>query len=242
MRSLRAFTAVGLFAGIGVGTAAAHVVPAAAAPAAFLHPFAAGTPGQTKPDDITRLGDKLFVTFQNNAGKDGTPAGSMSTIVEFDRFGRELATWNVLGRCDGLTADPFNNTLLASVNEDNNSSLFVITPGNPVPAHYTYSPNPSEIGPGETSSNGGTDSISVGPDGTVYIAHSNPDPGAGNTAAAYTLTLSGTTANLTRLFGVQDSASVVGAVPPATTTLNLTDPDSNRFIPATDPVLPGTLI
>jgi hypothetical protein len=98
MRSLRALTAVGLFAGLGIGTAAAHVVSAGAAPAAFLHPFASGTSTQTKPDDITRLGDKLFVTFQNNAGKDGSPAGSMSTIVEFDRFGHELATWSVLGR------------------------------------------------------------------------------------------------------------------------------------------------
>jgi hypothetical protein len=246
MRSLRGIVAVGLFAGIGVGTTAMHVISASAAtpaaPTVALQPFAAGTATQTKPDDITALGGKLFVTFQNNAGPDGTPAGSTSTVVEFDRGGHELATWTLPGRCDGLAGDPFTNTVLASVNEDNNSSLFVITPGNPAPAHFSYSPDPSEMAPGETSSNGGTDSISIGTDGTVYVAHSNPDPGVGNTAATYTLSLSGTTANLTRLFGVQDSASVVGSNPPATTNLNLSDPDSNRFIPATAPVLPGALI
>jgi hypothetical protein len=220
-----------------------HALSASAASTSVaLHPFAAGTAGQTKPDDITALGNKLFVTFQNNAGPDGSPAGSVSTVVEFDLSGHEVATWTLPGRCDGLAGDPSNNTVLASVNEDNNSSLFVITPGNPVPAHYTYSPNPSEMGAGETSSNGGTDSISIGPDGTIYVAHSNPDPGAGNTAATYTMTLSGTTANLTKLFGVQDTATVVGTNPPSPTALNLTDPDSNRFIPPSALVLPNTLI
>jgi hypothetical protein len=42
------------------------------------------------------------------------------------------------------------------------------------------------------------------------------------------------------VFGVQDPATVVGTG--AVTTLNLTDPDSNRFIPKSAPVLPGTLI
>jgi hypothetical protein len=241
------FRAIALATGlVGLGSMSAltlATLPASAGaptPTVHLSPFAVGAVGQSKPDDITRLDGLIYVSFQNNAGADGSPAGSMSTIVAFNGRGKEVATWSVPGRADGLTADRFTRTIYASVNEDNNSSLFIITPGNPTPAHYTYSPNPSEIGAGETTSNGGTDSITIGSNGAVYVAHSNPDPGAGNTAAEYTISLSGTTATLTRVFGVQDPATVVGTG--AVTTLNLTDPDSNRFIPKSAPVLPGTLI
>jgi hypothetical protein len=192
-------------------------------------------PNATAADDITMLDGLLYVTYQNGAGKDGTPAGSMSTIGAIDpATGHVTATWSVLGRCDGLTADPTNHRLLASVNEDANSSLFVITPGNPAPVHYTYSPDPEQKG--SDGSNGGTDAISVSPDGTIYIAHSNPDgslPPPNNTAAVYTMTLSGTTAKLTPLFGLNDSATVINptAGSPATASLGLTDPDSNRYLP-----------
>jgi hypothetical protein len=71
----------------------------------------------------------------------------MSTIVAFDpKSGAVVAKYSVTGRCDGLTADPIHHRLLASVNEDNNSSLYVITPGNPTAKHYTYSPEPAETG------------------------------------------------------------------------------------------------
>jgi hypothetical protein len=177
--------------------------------------FATAPAGASKPDDITKLGQLIYVTYQNNAGKDGTPPGSMSTIVAFDPTTKAVvATYSVTGRCDGLTADPIHHRLLASVNEDLNSSLFVITPGNPIPAHYTYSPNAAETGSDGT--NGGTDAISVSPDGTIYVAHSNPDtslPAPNNTAAVYTMTLSGTTAKLAPLFGVNDPAQVVNPAP-----------------------------
>jgi hypothetical protein len=196
--------------------------------------FAMAPPKATNPDDITMLDGLLYVTYQNNAGKDGTPAGSMSTIVALDpATAKVTTTYSVLGRCDGLTADPSNHRLLASVNEDSSSSLFVITPGNPAPAHYTYSPDPEEKG--SDGSNGGTDAISVGPDGTIYVAHSNPDaslPAPNNTAAVFTMTLSGTTATLTPVFGINDTATVVNPASggPATAPLGLTDPDSNRWV------------
>ena len=80
------------------------------------------------------------------------------------------------------------------MNEDLNSSPFVIVPGSPAAiTQYMYSPNPGETGSDGT--NGGTDAISVAPDGTVYIAHSNPDlslPGANNTAAVFKLSLGST--------------------------------------------------
>jgi hypothetical protein len=205
--------------------------------------FAAAPAGAAKPDDITKLGKLLYVTFQNNAGKDGSPPGSMSTIVAFDpKSGAVVAKYSVTGRCDGLTADPIHHRLLASVNEDNNSSLYVITPGNPTAKHYTYSPDPAQTG--SDGINGGTDAISVSPDGTIYVAHSNPDPSLpapNNTAAVYTMTLSGTTATLTRVFGVNDSAAIINPSPggPTSGPLGLTDPDSNRFIPGEEG---GTLI
>jgi hypothetical protein len=216
------------------GSAIPHITPKL---------FATAPAGASKPDDITKLGGLIYVTYQNNAGKDGTPPGSMSTIVAFDPSTKAVvATYSVLGRCDGLTADPLHHRVLASVNEDLNSSLYVITPGNPTPAHYTYSPDPAEMGSDGT--NGGTDAISVSPDGTIYVAHSNPDPALpapNNTAAVYTMTLGGTTAKLTPLFGVNDPASVVNPTPGAPTVapLGLTDPDSNRFIPGEEG---GTLI
>jgi hypothetical protein len=102
-----------------------------------------------------------------------------------------------------------------------------------VVTHYHYAPSPAQKG--SDGINGGTDAISVAADGSVYVAHSNPDvslPGANNTAATYTLTLQGTTAKLTPLYGVNDTARVINRAKgaPATEKLGLTDPDSNRWI------------
>jgi hypothetical protein len=128
------------------------------------------------------------------------------------------------------------------VNEDLNSSLFVIHPGNPAAKQYTYSPSPAETGSDGT--NGGTDAIAVSPDGAIYIAHSNPDrllPAPNNTAAVYRVTLRGSTAKLHRLFGVNDPARVIDPAvnAPGVAALGLTDPDANRYVPGRDG---GTLI
>ena len=63
---------------------------AAASPPPLIQPkvFAVAPKGATKPDDITMLNNTLYVTYQNNAGKDGTPAGSFSTIVGLAKNGR----------------------------------------------------------------------------------------------------------------------------------------------------------
>ena len=210
-------------------------------------PFAVGNitaaPPQLNPDDIAVLGGNLYVTYQNGVGPDGSPSSKgvfQSTVVEYSRAGAVVQSWLLLGRCDGLGADPLHNRVLASVNEDNNSSLFSITPGNPTPFHYSYFPNPSELAGTETSPNGGTDSISVGPKGTIYIAHSNPDPGVPNTAAVDTVTLIGTNALLKPLFRVDSTAEDV--VTHQLVKLALTDPDSNRLIAAAAPVLPGAFL
>ena len=94
-----------------------------------VHPvvFAHHPDGTSKPDDITTLGGLFYVSYQNNAGKDGTPAGSYSNILAFDSTGRSVANYTIPGRVDGLTADPTHHQILATANEDLNSSLFVIT-------------------------------------------------------------------------------------------------------------------
>ena len=228
-----------------VAAATAATVPAhAAAKTAHLHLFAAAPAGYSNPDDITRLGDLVYAAYQNNAGSDGTPAGSKTDVVGFDlESGKAKAHYVIPGRVDGLTADPRHHRVIATVNEDLNSTLYTITPGDDGGLkHYTYFPSPAQTGSDGT--NGGTDAVSVAKNGTIYVAHSNPDvslPGADNAPAVYTLKLEGTTAHLTPLFGVNDAATVVNPAPgaPASTPLGLTDPDSNRWIPGRDG---GTLI
>ena len=200
-----------------------------------VHPvvFAHHPEGASKPDDITTLGGLIYVTYQNDAGKDGTPFGSFSTILAYDSTGKSVATYTIPGRCDGLSADPTRHRILATANEDLNSSLFVITPGTTQPTHYTYNPDPAQTG--SDGSNGGTDAVSVTPDGTMYAAHSNPDPklsAPNNAPAVYKMTLSGTTARLAPLFGVNDAAAVINAGGGAATPMGLTDPDSNHYFPS----------
>ncbi|RAG83834.1 hypothetical protein DN069_20110 [Streptacidiphilus pinicola] len=251
LRTMR--TAIGVAAAVAVtavavpvASAAVDTTPAAkpapakahkpGAPALKLRLFAAAPAGYKNPDDLTRLGDTLYVAYQNNAGPDGSPAGSKSDVVGFDlRSGKVVRHWVFPGRVDGLTADPRHGRLLVTVNEDLNSTFYTITPKakSATVVHYHYTPSPAQKG--SDGVNGGTDAISVAADGTIYVAHSNPDvslPGANNTAATFTLTLHGTTAKLTPLYGVNDTARVINRAKgaPATEKLGLTDPDSNRWI------------
>jgi hypothetical protein len=242
--SLRLLVAVAAVVAASVVAAPAAVaVDSATTPSVHLKLFAAAPAGLRNPDDITRLGDLLFVAYQNGAQADGSPAGASSDVLAFDRkTGKVVLHYVIPGRVDGLTADPKHNRVLATVNEDLNSSLYTSTPSEGAVQHFRYSPSPAEAG--SDGVNGGTDAISVSADGAVYVAHSNPDtslPGTNNTAAVYTARLEGSTAKLTPLFGVNDPAKVVNPAggAPASAPLGLTDPDSNRWVPGPDG---GTLI
>lgn len=103
-------------------------------------PFGSTTPQTetlSKPDDIARLRDKLFVGFQNGVGPQGqaSPDGNLdSTVVELGLDGHVIAQWDVAGKTDGLTADPALGGVIATVNEDANSALYTIrTDGTPRP-------------------------------------------------------------------------------------------------------------
>jgi hypothetical protein len=194
--------------------------------------FATAPAGLTNPDDITRLDGHIFVAFQNDANADGTPAGSQSTIVEFASDGTVLKQWNLTGRCDGLTGDPESDQLLATINEDANSSFAVIRP-DAAPANQirllSYSPNP-----GSVSGEGGTDAITV-LDGAIYVSASNPS--LTTVPAVYRLRIPehGSAAFLQAVFFDNSEATLGNAGTSGMTTLGLTDPDSNAAVPSSSP-------
>jgi hypothetical protein len=191
----------------------------------------------TKPDDITELGGVIFVGFQNGVGPQGQPSSdgnTDSTIVAMNRFGRALAQWDIQGKIDGLTADAAIGGLIATVNEDANSSLYTITAraGGANVRHYTYNePLPH---------NGGTDGISVIGNEILLSASA---PGSTGTLpapqptfpAVYAVTLDPTTsiATVTPLFNDEDKATVANAGPQEgqNVALQLTDPDSSEVVP-----------
>jgi hypothetical protein len=191
----------------------------------------------SSPDDITRLGRDIFVGFQNGVGPQGqaSPSGNLdSTVVEMTRGGQPVAQWDVAGKADGVTADPGTHTVIATVNEDANSSLYAITP---VPGggvqHYAYNePLPHD---------GGTDAISI-LNGQLYISASAPGTTGTLPApqptfpAVYTVTLDAvhSIATVTPLFFDEDPATVANVATPQsghTVHLALTDPDSNEIVP-----------
>jgi hypothetical protein len=193
----------------------------------------------TQPDDITHMGPDLFTAFQNGLGPQGQagPGGDLnSTIVEFTAAGRVIRQWDVRGHCDGLTADPARHLVIATVNEDANSSLFTITPRAPRGAqvrHYRYNVDP-------LPHNGGTDAISIY-HGLVLISASAPGtvgaPAPQPTyPAAYSVTFDRATrvATVTPVFFDEAPATVANtgsADHGKVVRLALTDPDSNEVVP-----------
>ena len=221
---------------IGVGTVAAAPV-ASAQPRAVAHSgfkvkvIATGLGGNIKPDDVAQLGNNVFVGYQNGVGPTGGAASgtgaTKSTIVEYKKK-KIVGSWQVSGRCDGLAGNPATGEILASVNEDGNSSIYAINPVTNAVFHLTYNVDPTTLG------GGGTDAISVS-GGQILISGSNPStPSA---PAVYSVALNETTmvATLTPVFA--DNATATG--PSGPVVLNLTDPDSNAFVPSTSPLFGG---
>jgi hypothetical protein len=191
----------------------------------------------SNPDDITRLGNDLFVGFQNGVGPQGQPSADGnpdSTVVELTLSGQPVGQWDIAGKADGVTADPQVNGVIATVNEDANSALYSITPsaGSPV-TQYAYSePLPHD---------GGTDAISIY-NGQVLISASAPGttgaPAPQATyPAVYSVALDPNTqvATVTPVFYDEDSATVANINSPQfeeSSKLGLTDPDSNEVVPS----------
>ena len=163
-------------------------------------------------------------------------------MVELTPSGKAVAQWDIVGKADGVTADPDTGTVIATVNEDANSSLYAITPG---PGggvqHYAYNePLPH---------NGGTDAISVW-NGRLYISASAPGttgmlPAPQPTfPAVYAVTLDAadSVATVSPLFYDEDPAVVANVGTPQSgrvVNLALTDPDSNEIVPPDGPRFAG---
>ncbi|MDQ0276715.1 hypothetical protein QO003_001018 [Arthrobacter silviterrae] len=183
---------------------------------------------ETGPDDITRLGNSVYVSFQNGVGPLGEAAKSgatESTIQQYGLDGKPGKSWQVSGKVDGLTADPAHHRLLLTANEDGNSSFATLSPGAAVPlARYSYS---------GLTHGGGTDAITLR-HGKIVVSASAPSDSTG--PAAYSVSLQGTTAALTPLFADNATATIAnGPNAGSTTTLALTDPDSNTMVPRSAP-------
>jgi hypothetical protein len=200
----------------------------------------------TSPDDITTMGGNIFTTFQNGIGPQGQPSSdgnTQSTIVEFTPSGHVVRQWDLTGHCDGLTADPRRGFVIATVNEDLNSSIYTIDPNAPSAdqvQHYAFNLSP-------LPHNGGTDAISIY-HGRILISASAPGtigaPAPQPTyPAVYSVTLdrSTLTAVVKPLFYDEADATVanIGSSFGSTVQLALTDPDSNEVVPASGPRFAG---
>jgi hypothetical protein len=199
-----------------------------------------------QPDDLTNLGPSaLFAAFQNGVGPQGQASidGNLdSTVVEFGLGGQVIKQWDIKGKCDGLTADPALGVVIATVNEDANSSLYTIAPGAPSGAavqHYAYNePLPH---------NGGTDAISVYHRQILISASAPGTTGAPapqpTYPAVYRVSLDATThlATVSPLFFDEATATVANVGPTQGTKvkLALTDPDSNEIAPPWAPRFAG---
>lgn len=180
---------------------------------------------ETKPDDIVRLGDSIYVAFQNGVGPMGEPAANgntASTVQQYSLDGKPGASWNITGKIDGLGSDAANGRLFVTTNEDGNSSFHTLTPaaGTQAVKNYSYT---------GLTHGGGTDAISVY-QGKILVSGSNPASTSGT--AVYQVTLSGSTAALTPVFKDDSSAQLADGAQAKSTTLALTDPDSNIVVPS----------
>ena len=195
----------------------------------------------TQPDDITMIGGNLFTGFQNGVGPQGqasTDGNRDSTIVEFTPNGTVVAQWDIRGKCDGLTADPYTGRVIATVNEDANSSLYSIDPGSGQVTHYWYNkPLPHHGGTDAISFYNGQMLISASAPGTTGAAAPNPAY-----PAVYSVRLDQAkhVAFIRALFYDESLATAVnGPHFTKTVKLGLTDPDSNEVVPWVAPRFSG---
>ncbi|MCL2515119.1 MAG: hypothetical protein FWD85_06160 [Microbacteriaceae bacterium] len=215
-----------------LGTLAAVAAPAdAAAPHPVHNPaalraqtiFSGAAHGWSDPDDIAVLGGHVFVGFQNGVPSTGPAAGTpqQSTLVELSPNGRLEHSWNLTGKIDGLGADRTHDRVIVTVNEDADSSMWVVT-AKGAAQHYAYDQNPLPHG-------GGTDAVSVF-HGVIYTSASAPTT-TGPAVYRVTLLPGGSAHVASTAIGTDSMATVANAGQHGSTQLALTDPDSNTVVP-----------
>ena len=236
-KTIAVAAAVGAFAALPAVASAAPTAPSGYT----LSTFATAPTGASGPDDITYLDGHVFVGWQNGVGTKGEPGTggkAYSTLVEYSRSGHAQRSWHLTGKVDGLGADQRTGTVIATVNEDGNSSLYTIRAPRKV-THYTYSPAPDSSTAGGVHTGGGTDAVSVD-NGQIIVSASNP--GTPDATAAFLVRLS-RHGHVARLFPTfADNAGATDAVTGKSVTLNLTDPDSNAVVPRSSPRFGGDFV
>jgi hypothetical protein len=243
--SLAAATAIAAIALAGCGSSNHHTTatsPGATSGGFTYHVFANGVTIQhstskgkmsiMQPDDLTKLGDNIWVVFQNGVGNDGTPMGGVSdsTVVEFSSSGQPVKQWDVAGHADGIAALAATGKIIVTTNEDANAHIYEITPSSSTPVSYSVpSPLPHK---------GGLDAISFW-NGKLLISASEPGTAGGpappqNYPAVYVVTLNSSThtASLHTLFTDKATATQANSGSTGTTSLALVDPDSNEIVPS----------
>src|SRR5665213_2277927 len=218
--------------GVVASSPASSAQPVAPAHSGFqVKVLATGVGGNINPDDIAVLGKDVFVGYQNGVGAMGEPASgtgtTTSTIVEYKKK-KVVQTWQITGKCDGMGADASTGEILATVNEDGNSSMYAIHPATKRVVHLTYNVDPISLG------GGGTDAVSV-INGKILISGSNPS--SLTAPAVYSASLDETTGVTTLTSVFADNATATG--PSGSVTLGLTDPDSNAVVPSVSPKYAG---
>lgn len=221
--------------GLAASLAAAAAVFALNSAPAFAYTLVPGYTGSTfvtggsltGPDPIVINGHDTYLAYQNVTSKTGGD-GKSSTVVHYHDTAI-VATYDILGHCDGLRQNPLDGKLWATVNEDGNPVLYVIDPVGGTTTSYLFSPDPA------TTHGGGFDDILFTSDGTAYIAHSAPTHDPNSHPALSRVTLVGTKAKLTTvLMGNAPAKDIANG---STVTLNLQDPDSLTLDPQGDIVL-----
>jgi hypothetical protein len=225
-------------AAVLLGTAGIASAYPSAPPAFKVKVFAGAPSGATSgPDDIAWLNGHVYVGWQNGVGPKGqasTGGATTSVVVEYSKKGKPVAKWTLIGKVDGLGADTPRHMIVATVNEDGNSSLYTIRPSRPKAARYAYAPSPDAKGKSAVSTGGGTDSVTV--IGTKILIAASAPTHSGRTATFW-VKLSGTTATLKPTFA--DNARATDVLTGNTVKLHLTDPDSNGVVPGVAGVFGG---
>ncbi|HEY2471408.1 MAG TPA: hypothetical protein VGI45_26695 [Terracidiphilus sp.] len=187
--------------------------------------FAKGVKGNSAPDSIAVLKDRLFIGYGD--GNDPTGAdGKSNQIVEYDTKGHPLWVYTVVGHNDGLKVNPDTGQIWAMQNEDANPNLVIIDPVTHSQKLYTFAEAPPH--------GGGYDDI-VFRNGKVYFSASNPANNPNQYPAIVEATLAGDTINVTS--ALEGNAAALNAVTGTTVTLNLQDPDSMTLTPSNDILL-----
>jgi hypothetical protein len=198
----------------------------------------------SQPDDITRIGNDLFVGFQNGVGPQGQASSDGnrdSTIVELTLSGVVVNQWNIQGKCDGLTANASAGLVVATVNEDAHSSLYTIEPFTSQVVHYSYfRPLPHKGGTDAISFFNGLMLISASAPGTTGAAAPKP-----NYPAVYVVNLNQPKhlAFFRPLFSDEAFATAAnGRHFGRSVRLGLTDPDSSEVVPRFEPRFAGDFV